>query len=358
MINENKTAKLEYLLYGANGYTAQLIIKESIKQGLKPVLAGRNEEKIKSLAKKYDLPFRVFSLEDDLKIEEELKAFSLCLNAAGPFSKTAEPIVKACIKSKTHYLDITGEIAVFEFVKNYDKEAKEKGIMIMPGVGFDVVPSDCLANYLNEKLPNADRLELAFTSLEGGLSHGTASTMVAELGSKSVTRKDGRLIEVDLAYKNKVVDFGKFSTNVAAIPWGDISTAYTSTKIPNIDVYTKIPDIAQRLLRLQRLYNPILRSPFVRRMGQKWVDNNLYGPSEEKNKKGRSFLHGIVFKQNSNISARLQCAEGYLLTALCSVNISKKVLANNLTSGYQTPAMAYGWKLILEMEGTVLEDVN
>lgn len=349
---------MEYLLYGANGYTAQLIIKESLKQGLKPVLAGRNKDKIESLAKHYGLPYKVFSLEDDSTVTKELSPYTLCLNAAGPFSKTADLLVQACLKSNTHYLDITGEIGVFEAIKRYDEDAKAKNIMLMPGVGFDVVPSDCLANYLKEKLPDAQRLELAFTSLEGGLSHGTASTMVAELGNSSVTRENGKLVKVELAHKKKVVDFGKFSTSVASIPWGDISTAYTSTQIPNIDVYTKVPEIAYRLLKLQRLYNPILRSPIIRKWGQNWVDKNLYGPSEKKNKRGRSFLHGIVFNINSSASARLQCAEGYLLTALCSVAIVKKVLSNNFVSGYQTPAMAYGWKLILEMEGSMLEDVS
>ena len=349
---------IEYLLYGANGYTAQLIIKESLKQGLRPVLAGRNKTKIEPLAAEYALPYRIIDLEDEALLIKELNNYSLCLNAAGPFSKTAKQMAKACLKSNTHYIDITGEIGVFEHLKSYDEEAKAKGLMLMPGVGFDVVPSDCLANYLKEKLPDAHSLELSFTSLEGGLSHGTASTMVGELGNKSVTRKEGKLKQVALAYKSKVVDFGAFSTGVATIPWGDISTAFTSTQIPNIDVYTKIPKSALRLLKLQGLFNPILRTSLVRKWGQNYVDKNIYGPSEAKNKKGRSFLHGIVFNDTKSKSARLVCAEGYLLTALCSVNIAKKILEDQFTPGYQTPAMAYGWKLILEMEGSEFEEIS
>lgn len=349
---------MEYLLYGANGYTAQLIIKESLKQGLKPVLAGRNKDKIESLAKQYDLAYKVFSLEDESTIVNKLQDYSVCLNAAGPFSKTADALVQACLKSNTHYLDITGEIGVFEQVKSYDDKASIKGLMLMPGVGFDVVPSDCLANYLKEKLLDAYKLELSFTSLEGGLSHGTASTMMSELGNSSVARIDGKLEKVALAYKEKEVDFGNFSTTVAAIPWGDISTAYTSTQIPNIDVFTKIPKSALSILKLQSLFNPILRTSLVRKMGQSYIDRNIYGPSESKNKKGKSYLHGIVYNNTSSKSALLHCAEGYLLTALCSVNITKKVLNGQFTAGYQTPAMAYGWKLILEMEGSLLKDVD
>lgn len=348
---------MDYLLYGANGYTAQLIIKESLKRGLKPTLAGRNKEKIKALAIKYELNYAIFNLDNPDRLYKELIEFPLCLNAAGPFSKTALPLAEACIKSKTHYLDITGEIGVFERIKKLHEKAVSNQVMLMPGVGFDVVPSDCLANYLHEKLPDASSLELSFTSLDGGLSHGTASTMAAELGNKSVTRKNGELVKVNTAYKNKIVDFGKFKTKVATIPWGDISTAYTSTQIPSIDVYTKIPDSGLFFLKFQWLINPIMRTKMVRNAAQKYIDKNIYGPSEEKNRAGKSYLHGIVSNDKEKKEALLYCAEGYLLTALCSVNIAQKVLAKNVKIGYQTPAMAYGWKLILEMEGSEFTDV-
>ena len=348
---------MEYLLYGANGYTAQLIIKESLKKGLKPVLAGRNKEKIEAIARKYDLHFSIFDLQNESRLIEELKAYKLCLNAAGPFSKTAYPLAKACIKCSTHYLDITGEIAVFERLKELDADAKENKVMIMPGVGFDVVPSDCLANYLKEKLPDAQVLELSFTSLDGGLSHGTATTMLGELGSKSVSRENGKLVKVKLAHKTKKVDFGTFTTRVATIPWGDISTAYTSTQIPTIEVYTKIPKNALHILKYQSLFNPILKSSITKKIAQSWVDRNIYGPSESKNIAGRSFLHGVVKNKTTEKSARLSCAEGYLLTALASVAISRKVLNENYKIGYQTPAMAYGWGLIMEIPGSELYDV-
>ena len=127
---------MTYLLYGANGYTARLIIDESLKQGLKPILAGRNQEKIEALAKKYKLPSRIFDLGQASQIQQHLEGVSVCLNAAGPFSKTALPLAKACINKGVHYLDITGEIAVFEDIKKLDGLARGQDIMLMPGTGF------------------------------------------------------------------------------------------------------------------------------------------------------------------------------------------------------------------------------
>ncbi|MEZ5007418.1 MAG: saccharopine dehydrogenase NADP-binding domain-containing protein [Chitinophagales bacterium] len=349
---------MKYLLYGANGYTAQLIIKESLKLGLQPVLAGRNRAKVEKVAQEFDLPFQVFSLDNPSEIASNLKEFEVCLNAAGPFSKTALPMAKACIASKTHYLDITGEIGVFEDLKSLGESALKAGVMVMPGTGFDVVPSDCLANYLKEKMPDATHLELAFTSIGGALSHGTASTMVESLGNGGMVRENGQLKEVNLAHHHKIINFGKFSRSMATIPWGDVSTAYTSTGIPNIEVYTSIPKSAVNLLKLQALFNPILKTGLVKNLAQKWVDKNLYGPSEEENKDGRSFLHGKITNGKQEKLAILECAEGYLLTALCSVNITKNILSNDFKPGYQTPAMAYGWEFILKMEGSEIKDIN
>jgi short subunit dehydrogenase-like uncharacterized protein len=350
---------MKYLLYGANGYTAQLIIKESLKAGLKPILAGRTEHKVKETAAKFDLDYLVFGLDDVSYITEQLEAFDVCLNAAGPFSKTAKNMIEACIASKTHYLDITGEISVFELAKSYNKKAQEAKIMVMSGIGFDVVPSDCLANYLSAKMPDASQLELAFTSVGGALSHGTASTLVENLGEGSAARVDGKIKKVPVGHLSKKIDFGAVKHYAMTIPWGDISTAYSSTKIPNIVVYTGVPKSSVNMMKFQSLFNPILKTKLAKNLAQKWIDKNLYGPNEKQNQKGKSYFWGEISNaKNEKITALLKCKEGYLLTALCSVNICQKVLAENFKTGYQTPSSAYGYNLILEIEDSVFTDVT
>lgn len=350
---------MKYLLYGANGYTARLIIKESLQQGIKPTLAGRSKAKIEAIAKENGLEFLIFDLSNAKDLKEIITPFDVCFNAAGPFSKTAEPMIEACIAAKTHYLDITGEIAVFELAKSYDKLAKEAGIMVMPGVGFDVVPSDCLANHLKGRLPDAKNLELAFTSIGGGLSHGTASTMVESLGEKSAARVDGRLKRVPVGHKSKKIDFGEVKHWTMTIPWGDISTAYTSTKIPNIVVYTGVPKKAVSFMKYQNLFNPIMGTKLVKGLAQRWIDKNLDGPSEKENQNGKSLLWGEVSNEKGEVkTSRLSCKEGYLLTALAGLLITKKVLNNDFKIGYQTPAGAYGAGLILEIEGSKITDIE
>lgn len=342
-----------FLIYGANGYTGELIAREAAGRGLKPILGGRSQAKVEPLAKELDLISRTFSLEDKKSLEYTLKEVEFVLHCAGPFSLTSKPMVEACLRLGKHYLDITGEIAVFEAMARRDERAKEAEIMIMPGVGFDVVPSDCLALHLKNLLPSATHLTLAFYGM-GKISHGTQATMTMNVGRGGAVRKDGKIVNVPAAYKTREINFGDFTKTGVTIPWGDVSTAYYSTGIPNVEVYTILPEANLRMLKMSRYIGWLLATKPVQNYLQKQIPAG--GPNEAERAKGKTFLWGEAKDvQGNRIEARLQAPEGYTLTALTAVNIAEKVLAGNLKTGFQTPAMAYGADLILETDFTSAE---
>lgn len=344
-----------FLIYGANGYTGELIVRYAIERGLKPILAGRNAQKVETLAKQNNLDFRVFALEETEKLESVLREVAFVLHCAGPFSITSKPMVESCLRTGRHYLDITGEIAVFEAMASLDKRAQEAGIMIMPGVGFDVVPSDCLALHLKNRLPSATNLTLAFSGL-GGISHGTQATMTMNVGKGGAVRRNGEITNVPAAWKTREIDFGEFKKVAVTIPWGDVSTAFYSTKIPNIEVYTVVPEDRLRLLKLSRYLGWLLATKPVQNYLQSQIPAG--GPSDEDRKNGKTLLWGEASDEQGNrVEARQQGVEGYTLTALSALKIAEKILAGNFCAGYQTPAKCYGADLILEIEGSKREDV-
>ena len=149
-----------FLIYGVYGYTGELIARYAAERGLAPVVAGRNEAKTRAIAEQHGFEHRVFALDDLAAIDAALAEVDVVLHCAGPFSLTSRPMVEACLRNKKHYTDITGEIAVFEACAERDKQAHDAGVMLMPGVGFDVVPSDCLAKHLKDRLPTATHLTL------------------------------------------------------------------------------------------------------------------------------------------------------------------------------------------------------
>jgi short subunit dehydrogenase-like uncharacterized protein len=349
----------QLLLYGANGYTGKLIAKLASAYGLKPILAGRTEASIKPLADELQLPYRIFHLDDKTQLETALSEVKLVLHAAGPYVYTAKQMIEACLQAGVHYIDINGDIAVFEMLKKYDAAAIEQNIMVMPGVGFDVVPTDCMALQLKNKMPDATHLKLAFASIGGGLSHGTAITMAGKIGEGGAVRENGRIVRKPLGQKGMWVNFsagsggGKKNLFVMTIPWGDISTAYSTTAIPNIEVYTGIAPKVYRALKFQWAFNWLLRSGFVRNIIRKKIKARPAGPSDEQRQKSSSLVWGEVSNPSGKtLSGSISCADGYSLTAHSSLLISKKILEGNYRTGFQTPAGCYGENLIMEVPGT------
>lgn len=346
----------DFLIYGANGYTGELIVRFAVERGLKPILAGRNSKKVEKLAKKHDLDFRVFALEETEKLDSALSEVSVVLHCAGPFSITSKPMVEACLRTGRHYLDITGEIAVFEQMAGFDRQAKDAGIMIMSGVGFDVVPSDCLAKHLKNRLPSATHLTLAWYGL-GRMSHGTQATMTMNVGKGGAIRRNGEITSVPTAWKTREIDFGEVKKLGVTIPWGDVSTAYYSTGIPNIEVYTVVPESQLNLLKLSRYIGWLLAThPFQNYLQSRIPEG---GPNDEEREKGKTYLWGEASDEQGNrVEARQQGLEGYTLTAFAALTITEKILAGNFCSGFQTPAKCYGADLILEIEGSARQDIS
>lgn len=343
----------EVIIYGAYGYTGKLITTECKAAGLNVLLAGREGSGLQALSETTDYPYEMCKIDDAPSLRQLLKKGGIVIHCAGPFQTTAKQMVDACLEAGTHYLDITGEYSVFEMLAGYDDKAKQREILVMPGVGFDVVPSDCLALHLKNRLPQATHLQLAFTMSKGGVSRGTARTMIEGLGTGSIIRKDGNLTAIALGEKVMEVDFGEFKRESLCIPWGDIATAWRSTGIPNIEVYSGVDAKTIRMARISNWFNWLIRRRWLKNYLRKKVDTRQAGPGKANLAAGKSYLWGRVRDSEGNmIEARMKTLNGYLLTAKTTVLIAQKLLSEEVDPGYFTPAEYFGEGLIFEVEGT------
>jgi short subunit dehydrogenase-like uncharacterized protein len=343
------------LVYGSYGYTGRLIAGLAQSYGLSPILAGRNAEAVARQASELGLAHRSFALDNPADIDAGLRDVKVVLHCAGPFSETAKPMAEACLRNRVHYLDITGEIEVMEMLAARDDAARSAGIMLMPGTGFDVVPSDCVALHLKNRLPSATHLMLAIRGT-GGLSHGTATTMVEHRSRGGVIRRNGKLISVPTAWRAREVDFGDGKPRTTmTIPWGDIATAYRTTGIPNIEVYAAVAKPVRYLAIATRFLGPLLGSAFVKKQLKKRIDARPPGPNEEQLARGACFVWGRVTDDDGrSAEARLRGPNGYLLTAHTALLVLKRVMTGDFTPGFRTPAGQYGEDFILEVAGTSL----
>jgi short subunit dehydrogenase-like uncharacterized protein len=348
-----------FLLYGSYGYTGSLIADLAVRHGMQPILSGRDGPRLKAQAERLGLSYLPVRIDDKHGLESALREVPLVLHCAGPFRHTYQPMVEACLRTGRHYLDITGEIEVFESLARRDAEAKQARVMLLPGIGFDVAPSDCLAMHLKRRLPTATHLTLAIRSLGGGLSRGTALTGIEGISPQGLVRKDGKLVKVPLLWKTRQIDFGSGIRTAGSFPWGDVSTAYYSTGIPNIEEYLVFAKSTMRMIRVFRPFIGLAAKPWVQRWLKQRVLKSAPGPTLEARQRGRSKLWGEVSDdQGQQAVSRMETPDGYSLTAETALGAVRHVLNGDYKAGFQTASMAFGADFILEFEGVRREDIK
>jgi short subunit dehydrogenase-like uncharacterized protein len=341
-----------WLLYGANGYTGELIAREAVRLGMHPLLAGRSPAKVGKLAAELGCRSIAFDLDDHTALVRALENVQAVLHCAGPFSQTARSMMQACMATHVHYLDITGEIDVFELAHGADEQAQRAGIVLCPGVGFDVVPTDSIAAKLKQALPDATHLALGFES-GGGTSRGTAKTAIESAGGGSRVRRDGKIVTVPLASQTRTIDFGNGERLAMGIPWGDVSTAYYTTGIPNVEVFTATTPRALQRARRANWLRPLLRRRLVRELLKRSIERRVKPPDETQRDNNPCFIWGQVKNAAGHSkTARLRTANAYSLTVASSLGVLSYVLAHPHARGFATPSALVGADYVVTLPGS------
>lgn len=341
----------DWMIYGANGYTGRLMAEAAAGQGLDPILAGRNEAAVREIADGLGLGWRVFALTDEDATREGIRGCRAVLHCAGPFSATSKPMIRACLAEGVHYLDITGEIPVFAHAHRLADEAARRDVLLIPGVGFDVVPTDCLAARLVQLLPAANHLTLAFDTA-GGPSPGTAKTAAEGMTRGGCVRRDGELKRVPPAWKTRPVPFAHGERMAVTIPWGDVYTAYVSTGVANIEVYMAMPPARIAQLKRMRLLAPLMGLGVVQSWIRKRIEKNVSGPSAEKRSATKSELWGeAVSADGRRVSGTMTTPNGYELTVTAALAITRHVLEEDIEGGYYTPSLLMGAEFAESLPG-------
>lgn len=344
------------VIYGASGYTGALLARALRDRGIAPRLCGRSESKIAALAARLGLEYRIARLDDEEGLSSALAGSRAMLNAAGPFSATALPLVAACLRGGIHYLDVTGEASVIESVSRRGEEARRKGVMLMPAIGFDVVASDCLAAHVARRVAQPRRLFIGVSGLEL-LSRGSAKTIVAQSSDPVWVRRDGFLERVPQGSFERFFDYGSGPRSSLVVSWGDVVSAYASTGIPDIAVYFETTP-------LHRVHNALMHLlgwslPFT--PWRDWLRANADalpdGPSEEARAARQAVIVAEVEDDAGALArSRLRTPEAYSFTAAAATAIAERVLAGDIETGFQTASRVFGPDFVLSLPRVHRED--
>jgi short subunit dehydrogenase-like uncharacterized protein len=234
------------MLYGATGHTGTLIAQRGLECGHRPVLAGRSATAVTALAERLGLPNQLLSLDDPAALERALADVDLVLNSAGPFLHTAAPLARACLDAGVHYLDISNELQVFRALYDLDEEARQAGVSIIPGVGFGVVATNCLARYVSEVVGGAEDLQVASRSASAQPGPGAAATMQENLPYGGWIRQGGELTPKEFFTGVTTIGFPDGACEAMPVPTGDLEAAFGATGAPNVIAYAvsaPVPDV-------------------------------------------------------------------------------------------------------------------
>jgi short subunit dehydrogenase-like uncharacterized protein len=344
-----------WMLYGATGYTGQIVAEEAVRRGHSPILAGRSEEKLRPLARKLGLKYVAFDLDDVNTIAKHTAQVELVYHAAGPFTYTSDPMIRACLATHTHYLDITGEIHVFENTFKYDETARKNGIALISGVGFDVIPSDSLAGYVAQQLPNAHTLDIGIQALSS-VTVGTTKSLLEMLPKGGQLRRNGVLTYQRIGAGGRMIHFSSGEHRTIPIPWGDLSTAYRTTAIPNITTYMALDSASLFAINILSPFTGMLANNTFRGLMGKLVERVVQGPSPTVREVAKSHLWACATDTLGNkVQAWLETAEGYQFTMLAAIPTIERTLQLR-PIGALTPVQAFGTDFVLEIEGTTRLD--
>jgi len=345
------------LIYGGAGYSGRLIVQRAVERGLRPIVAGRDPRAIAAVAAPFGLEWRVARVDDPAALREMLKSVSVTVNAAGPFSSTADPMIQACLDTGSHYLDITGEATTIEATRKWHRAAFEKGVMLMPAAGFDVVASDCLAARVARRLPAATLLRVGFDKSDA-MSIGSLKTTL-EMGGKGVlVRRGGKLGRVTPGSLTHHFDYGNGPQISCAVNLGDVSSAFYSTGISNIEAYMRATPQVWGATSANRYWGSLLGMPswqaFMKAQSRRFSSD----PTPEERNRGWGVLVAEASESQGGCErSRMRTCDVYWYTALSVVGVVEKVLGGNFDPGFKTPSLVYGPDFAFSFGGASLEDL-
>jgi short subunit dehydrogenase-like uncharacterized protein len=343
-------------LYGAYGYTGRLAAELAAAKKLDVVLAGRNKDALAALGDRLSLPTRVVGLDDPKRLSEVLKDITCVVHMAGPFATTSPPMLNACLATQTNYVDITGEIEVFEAMWSREDEIKRAGITVVPGAGFDVVPSDCLAGYVAGKLERPVSLIIALRGLESA-SQGTLRTAIRQVSKPVLCRRAGAIVALD-DRSPRWIDFGSGDEPCVPVSWGDVATAFHSTGVGNITVYFRRTKLLRSVDILGKLFGPLLRSPIGQRGLAAIVRSLPEGPSQSERNGHRGTIWAVAIDcSGRSFKASLSTPDAYDFTANSALEISSRISSLPTAVGLVTPSQAFGADFVLSLPGCSRMDI-
>ena len=237
------------MIYGSSGFTGRLIVARALEAGLAPDSCGARHRKGEGAGGTLGPAMEILHPRRFRRQRIGARRYRRRCPRRRSIRRNIGPMIEACLRARVHYLDISGELPVFQDALRRDKDAIGAGVMLMPGAAWSVVATDCLAAHIAERLPNPKylRIGIARSTLA---SRGSARTALGLFSSQVAVRRNGALTNVPLGALERSFDYGEGPRPSTALSWPDVLCAWRTTGVPNIEVYMDVGGAARILAPL------------------------------------------------------------------------------------------------------------
>ncbi|WP_072805022.1 saccharopine dehydrogenase family protein [Rhodococcoides yunnanense] len=326
-----------FMIYGATGYTGTMAAQHAAAAGLDPILAGRSAGPLAALAAKLDLDYRVVGVDEPAALDNALFDVAVLLNCAGPFARTAEPLMTAAIRTGTHYLDIAAELDSYHLAEKLDRSAIDAGVLLLPGSGGSVAMLGSLAAHAARRIDgDVESIRIAL-HVAGSMSRGSAISAAENLTVRTLRRLGGRLVDQD-PQQSRDFDFGSGPTVSHPITMPDLVALWRSTDAPDIETY-------------------------VHASGSAFPEGDLAslpdGPTTEEREANRYQASvELTGADGKVVRAVLDTVNGYSFTPLAATEAARRVLGGEVRPGFHTPAELFGYQFAETIADTRITDLS
>lgn len=310
------------MIYGAAGYTGRMASANVKAAGVDFVIAGREQDEAKfaALASDLGVEYRLFAVDDPSTAEAALGDISVLLNCAGPFMRTAGPLMNACIAAGVHYLDIAAELDSYRLAEKLDQDANAAGVMLLPGSGGSVAMLGSLAGHAARRVTAPRNLRIAL-HVAGGFSRGSAISASENVTTECLYRVDGTLMSRS-PEEVREFDFGNGPATSFPVTLPDLITIWRATRIPNIETFVHVTEGAFPEGDLAAMPD---------------------GPTLEQREANRYHAAVEVTTEDGTVvRSILDTVNGYTFTALAAAEAARRVVNGEARPGFQTPAGLFG----------------
>jgi short subunit dehydrogenase-like uncharacterized protein len=308
------------MIYGATGYTGRMAATHARAAGLDLILAGRDETRLAELGRSHGAEHRVFTLDHGAAIDAALQDVAVLLNCAGPFQRTADPLMRGAIRTGAHYLDIAAELDSYRLAEAYDAQAQAAGVMLLPGSGGSVAMLGSLAGRAAKRVGRPHTIRVAL-HVAGAMSRGSAISAAENLTAECLERVEGVLRSREPG-NTRDFDFGAGPVPCFPVTLPDLMTLWRALQVPNIGTFVHVSGSAFPTGDLHTLPD---------------------GPSAAEREANRyQAAVEVTGAGGEAVRAILDTVNGYSFTPLAAAEAARRVLTGEARPGFQTPMGLFG----------------